>query len=292
MESGRRNCCTFRPGRIHKGRLARRTSEVAKSKRERPADHWWLNRSRRSRQVGTRAFRPVLGAFDWSSLSISFWKNVPVPLRPIPSKGVIFHAGRASVRGTRFSDHSDAPVRYQPAVRNLVRQTRLSPANLILPIFVRAGEGVRQEISSMPGHFQLSPDLLVEEIRQIAGLGLGGVLLFGIPAEKDPVGSDSTSDQGIIPRAIRAIKQAAPELLVSPMSAFANTPATATAGRSPIRPDGPTWTTTPRFACSDNRRRPMRRAGADIVAPSGMMDGMVGESVIGLTRRGLLICRL
>ena len=105
-------------------------------------------------------------------------------------------------------------LRYQPAVRNLVRQTRLSPANLILPIFVRAGEGVRQEISSMPGHFQLSPDLLVEEIRQIAGLGLGGVLLFGIPAEKDPVGSDSTSDQGIIPRAIRAIKQAAPELLV------------------------------------------------------------------------------
>ena len=105
-------------------------------------------------------------------------------------------------------------LRYHPAVRSLVRQTRLTPANLVLPLFIRPGRGGRQEIASMPGHFQMTPDLLAEEIRLVAGLGLGGVLLFGIPAEKDPMGSDATSNLGIIPQAIQVIKQTAPELLV------------------------------------------------------------------------------
>jgi porphobilinogen synthase len=72
----------------------------------------------------------------------------------------------------------------------LVRDTKLSPANLILPLFVRAGKGVRQAIGSMPGHFQLSPDLLGDEVREAAARGVGGVILFGIPAEKDATGSE------------------------------------------------------------------------------------------------------
>ena len=105
-------------------------------------------------------------------------------------------------------------LRYNPAVRQLVRHTRPSPANLVMPLFVRPGSGLRQEIASMPGNFQMSPDLLVEEIRALRDLGLGGVILFGIPAVKDAVGSDSTSPEGIIAQTVRLAKQAAPEMLV------------------------------------------------------------------------------
>ena len=105
-------------------------------------------------------------------------------------------------------------LRYHPAVRELVRETRLSPANLILPLFVRPGEGVREPIGSMPGNAQLSPDVLVEEIREAARLGLGGVILFGIPEKKDALGSDAMSDSGIIAQAVRAAKQAVPDFLL------------------------------------------------------------------------------
>src|SRR5438105_10401685 len=100
-------------------------------------------------------------------------------------------------------------LRYQPAVRSLIRQTRLSPANLILPLFARPGKGVKQPISSMPGHAQLSVDLIAEEAREALKLGLGGIILFGIPAEKDPLGRDSYSDSGIVQQAVRAAKAAA-----------------------------------------------------------------------------------
>src|SRR5438067_4452515 len=105
-------------------------------------------------------------------------------------------------------------LRYHPAIRSLVRQTRLSPASLILPLFAWPGKGVRQPIGSMPGHAQLSVDLVAEEAREAAKLGLGGVILFGIPAEKDPLGRDACSDGGIVQQAIRAAKDAAPDLVV------------------------------------------------------------------------------
>ena len=79
-------------------------------------------------------------------------------------------------------------LRYNPAVRELVRETRLSPKSLILPLFARTGKNVRQPISSMPPHCQLSVDLIAEEVREAQKLGLGGVILFGIPAEKDFLG--------------------------------------------------------------------------------------------------------
>src|SRR5438874_50271 len=92
-------------------------------------------------------------------------------------------------------------LRYHPAVRSLVAATRVSPANLVLPLFARPGKGVRQPIGSMPGHAQLSVDLVAEEAREAAKLGLGGVILFGIPGEKDPLGRDSYSDGGIVQQA-------------------------------------------------------------------------------------------
>src|ERR1700679_657929 len=105
------------------------------------------------------------------------------------------HHGRGHFPSTRLRR-----LRYLPAMRQLVQQTVLSPANLVLPLFVRAGHNERLPIASMPGHCQLSPDLLADEVRAAAAAGLGGVILFGIPAEKDALGSDSYSDAGIIQR--------------------------------------------------------------------------------------------
>src|SRR5215475_1037614 len=173
-------------------------------------------------------------------------------------------------------------LRYSPLVRELVRETRLAPANFVLPLFVRAGQNIKQEIGSMPGQCQWSPDRLGEEIRAIADLGLGGVLLFGLPAKKDPTGSDSYSDSGIVQQAIRAVKQAAPNLLVITDVCFCEYTDHGhcgvlheKTGRMDVDNDA-TLELLAKQAVSH------AKAGADIVAPSAMMDGMIGA-----IRRGL-----
>ena len=177
-------------------------------------------------------------------------------------------------------------LRYHPAVRELVRETRLSPENLILPLFARPGLGEKRPISSMPGHFQLSPDLMADEVGEAAKLGLGGVLLFGIPAEKDLHGSDSYSDIGIVQQAIRAARQAAPEMLIFTDVCFCEYtshghcgPINDKSGRTDVDNDA-TLELLARQAVSH------ARAGAHVVAPSGMMDGMVGAIRGGLDREG------
>lgn len=177
-------------------------------------------------------------------------------------------------------------LRYHPAVRELVRATRLAPQNLILPLFARPGRGEKRPISSMSGHSQLSPDLIAEEVREAAKLGLGGVLLFGIPAEKDLQGSDSYSDDGIVQQAIRAARQAAPEMLVITDVCFCEYTSHGhcgvindKSGRTDVDNDA-TLELLARQAVSH------ARAGAQIVAPSAMMDGMVGAIRGGLDRSG------
>ncbi|HZZ29767.1 MAG TPA: porphobilinogen synthase [Pirellulales bacterium] len=167
-------------------------------------------------------------------------------------------------------------LRYHPLVRELVRETRLHPGNFVLPLFVRAGQNIKQEIGSMPGHFQWSPDRLGEEIRAIADLGLGGILLFGIPAKKDATGSDSYSDHGIVQQAIRAVKQAAPNLLVITDVCFCEYTdhghcgvLNEKTGRLDVDNDAT-------LALIAKQALSHAQAGADIVAPSGMMDGMIG----------------
>jgi len=167
-------------------------------------------------------------------------------------------------------------LRYNPAVRRLVQQVRLQSRKLILPLFARPGKGVRQPISSMPGQAQLSIDNIAEEAREAAKLGLGGIILFGIPAEKDPLGRDSYSDSGIVQQAIKAAKDAAPELLVITDVCFCEYTdhghcgvIEERAGRAGVNNDA-TLELLGKQALSH------ARAGADVVAPSGMMDGMVG----------------
>lgn len=167
-------------------------------------------------------------------------------------------------------------LRHNPAIRRLVTETRLTPTDLILPIFVRPGKGIREEVSSMPGVFQLSPDEAVTEAATAVKLGLGGVLLFGIPEKKDRLGSDALSSSGIIPQAIRQIKEKLPRLLVVTDVCFCEytdhgqcgVPCEI-AGQVDVNNDA-TLDLLARQAVIH------AEAGADMVAPSGMMDGMVG----------------
>ena len=113
-----------------------------------------------------------------------------------------------------FPIHRKRRLRVSESMRRLVRETHLEPSNLVLPLFVCPGEGIRKEISSMPGNAQLSIDNLVKECEAVHGLGFGGVILFGIPEHKDELASEAYSDNGIIQRAVREIKRAVPNLLV------------------------------------------------------------------------------
>jgi porphobilinogen synthase len=160
-------------------------------------------------------------------------------------------------------------------VRELVQEVRLAAGNLILPLFVRSGQGIRRPIAALPGHLQLSVDQLVPEIRRAVELKLGGVLLFGIPAEKDATGREAYSDTGIVQQALRAAKQIAPELLVVTdvcCCEYTDHGHCGIVNESTGRPDVDNDATLELLA---RQAVSHARAGADIVAPSGMMDGMV-----------------
>jgi porphobilinogen synthase len=177
-------------------------------------------------------------------------------------------------------------LRHHPAIRELVRETRLSPGNLVLPLFVRPGQGQNRPIGSMPGHAQITPDLVADEIAESVELGLGGAILFGIPDKKDPLGSDATSETGIISQAIRAAKQASRDFLVITDVCFCEYTDHGhcgaigkSTGRIDVEND-PTLEMIARQAVVH------ARAGADMIAPSGMIDGMVGAIRKGLDAAG------
>ncbi len=167
-------------------------------------------------------------------------------------------------------------LRHHPALRALVREVHLSPEKLILPLFVRTGENERRPIASMPGHYQISIDQLEREIEEAQSLGIGGVILFGIPEEKDSLGSDSLSDDGIIQQALREAKRVAPDLLLVSDTCFCEYtdhghcgPITEKTGRPDVDNDAT-------IELLGQQALSHVRAGADMIAPSGMMDGMVG----------------
>lgn len=168
-------------------------------------------------------------------------------------------------------------LRQNENIRNLIRETKLDINKLILPLFIKYGTGIKNPISSMPGHYQISVDLLAEEIKAIAALGIKNIMLFGIPEHKDPLGKDSYSDNGIIQTAIPVIKQAAPDLLVMTDVCFCEYTDHGHCGvvtqqnSKDIHVDNDkTLELLAKQAISH------AKAGADIIAPSGSMDGMVG----------------
>ena len=113
-----------------------------------------------------------------------------------------------------FPQNRSRRLRRTEVLRRFVRETRLSVDGLVYPLFVQPGEGVRKEISSMPGVFNLSVDELVKECREVRQLGLPAVLLFGIPESKDELGTGAYADDGIVQRAVRAVKSEVPDLMV------------------------------------------------------------------------------
>jgi porphobilinogen synthase len=162
-------------------------------------------------------------------------------------------------------------LRQSPALRAFARETTLSASDFIYPLFVIEGEGIRNEISSMPGQFQLSLDHLDAELDEITALGIPAVLLFGIPTEKDEIGSGAWADDSIVQRAVRRIRERAPELLIiTDVCACEYT----SHGHCGIIVDGSVDNdqTLPLLAKTALSHA---RAGADIVAPSDMMDGRV-----------------
>ena len=183
-----------------------------------------------------------------------------------------------------FPIHRMRRLRSSEALRNLVRETILDPGDFILPLFICPGEGVRREISSMPGHAQLSVDRLVPECADAHKLGIGGVILFGIPETKDELASGAYADDGIVQQAVRALKREVPKLLV--MTDVCNCEYTSH-GHCGLVVNGdvqndPTLEWLAQSAVSH------ARAGADIVAPSDMMDGRVAAIRKALDTAGFL----
>jgi porphobilinogen synthase len=173
-------------------------------------------------------------------------------------------------------------LRRTEEIRRMVRETTLSVDDLIYPLFAAAGKRIRREIPSMPGVFQLSVENLVREVREVKGLGIPAVLLFGIPAKKDPMGSDAYSERGIIQTAVRAIKDAVPGILVITDVCFCEYTDHGHCGvlsGEEVDNDA-TLEILARSALSH------ARAGADIVAPSDMMDGRVAAIRAALDAEG------
>lgn len=181
-------------------------------------------------------------------------------------------------------------MRLNANMRRLVRETTLTPDDFIYPMFIQPGHDQQTPIRSMPGQYQWSVNRAAEEAREIARLGIPAVILFGIPEHKDACGSDNYSPDGIVPRAIRAIKDAAPDLLVISDMCFCEYTDHGHCGivnqqgepfYTPHLPEG-YLLNDPTLELLERASVVHAEAGANIIAPSGMIDGMVGT-----IRRGL-----
>ena len=172
----------------------------------------------------------------------------------------------------RYPQYRLRRLRKDDLFRKVFRETQLRPDDFILPLFVRPGKGIKQPISSMPGQFQLSVDLLIKEVKEVKSLGIPGVILFGIPEKKDELGTEGYADEGIIQRAVRAIKEKVDGVIVITDVCLCEY---TSHGHCGVIRDGKvlndeTLDLLSRQALSH------AKAGADIIAPSDMMDGRIG----------------
>jgi porphobilinogen synthase len=174
-------------------------------------------------------------------------------------------------------------LRRTSALRALVRETRLHPAMLVAPLFVRPGAGVREPIASMPGVARLSPDVAAEEAARLAELGVGGVILFGLPEVKDALGTGASADDGIVQDTFRRIRS-----LELPLVTIADTclcEYTDHGHCGPLAPDGSVDNDAALGRLAETAVS-QARAGADVVAPSAMMDGQVAAIRAALDAEG------
>jgi len=185
-----------------------------------------------------------------------------------------------------FPIHRPRRLRQTPQLRRMVQETTLTLNDLIYPLFAVPGQGIATEVKSMPGVYQLSIDKIVEEAKECYDLGIPAIILFGIPAEKDYEATGAWHDHGIVQKAATAVKQAVPELVVIADTCLCEYTSHGHCGYlkdgdlTGIVLNDPTLELLKRTAVSQ------ARAGADIIAPSGMMDGFVSAIRQGLDEAG------
>ena len=173
-------------------------------------------------------------------------------------------------------------LRANEMIRNMVRETRLSPGQFVYPLFVCPGEGVKKEITAMPGNYHWSIDRLVEEADSVKSLGIGGIILFGIPEQKDDLGTEAYDEHGVVQEAVRALKREVKDILVITdvcLCEYTSHGHCGVVSGDEIRNDE-TLELLARAALSHVK------AGADVVAPSDMMDGRVGAIRALLDKNG------
>src|SRR3989454_1815340 len=174
-------------------------------------------------------------------------------------------------------------LRRTPALRRLVQETHLVPAQLVWPLFVCHGEGVRREVTALPGVYQTSVDELVKDAERARGLGLGGIILFGLPETKDATGSEAYDEQGIVQQAARAVKRAVPDLLLIGDVCLCEY---TDHGHCGVIQDGEVENDASVYLLGKVAVT-QARAGMDLVAPSDMMDGHVAGIRKALDAAGL-----
>ena len=187
-----------------------------------------------------------------------------------------------------FPDIRMRRLRRNEALRALVRETTLEPGDLIYPLFICPGEGVRNPIGSMPGVFNLSVDEAVREAEECASLGVGGLLLFGLPESKDEQGTGAYADDGIVQRALRALKASSASKKLVLMGDVCLCEYTSHGHCGMIKQAGDEWEVEndPSLELLAKTAVSQARAGADVVAPSDMMDGRVAAIRNGLDEAG------
>ena len=162
-------------------------------------------------------------------------------------------------------------TRLHPVLQNLVRETTVSVNDFIYPLFVRPGKNIKKEIDSMPGVYQMSIDEILKECKELKSLGIKAVILFGIPETKDSIGSDALCDHGIIATTIKAIKEAHPDMFVVTDLCFCEYTDHGHCGII----DDKTVLNDATLEISAKQALVHAKAGADMIAPSGMMDGII-----------------
>ena len=183
----------------------------------------------------------------------------------------------------QYPQYRPRRLRLNPTIRSMVRENALSPADFIYPLFVKPGEGLRDEVSSMPGQFQISLDQLPAEIDELKSLGIGAVILFGLPAHKDAVGSEGYDEHGIVQEAIRAIKKHDPDFYVITDVCLCEY---TDHGHCGVLDENNYVLNDVTLELLAQEAVSHAEAGADMVAPSDMMDGRVAAIRSALDHEG------
>ncbi len=173
-------------------------------------------------------------------------------------------------------------LRRTERLRAMVRETRLTPERLVYPMFVAPGRDLRKEIASLPGCFHLSADQAAKEAREVESLGIGGIILFGLPSQKDPQGTEGYADDGVVQNAVRAIRTECRDLLVMTDVCLCEYTSHGHCGLL----DGEEVANDPTLGLLSRMALSHARAGAHVVAPSDMMDGRVGAIRSALDENG------